>query len=236
MSILPNFCATTAASACTDSRSLTSQATVWAWPPKAERLEAVASRVVSVRPHSTTVAPSDATLSAMAAPMPRPAPVTTATCPERGVLGFMEVAPEVSLAAAITGISRFASKIYEGVHEERRFVRTNLRKLKHIHIIPLTGTKLLPVTAEGVLSIPGHALGEYRAEIHSHLDSALQWFPAVRFPRTRGAIGMKTTLLAIVLAVAFSAAAHVATQAQTAPAAPASGDNQAPTIKDAAER
>ncbi len=46
---------------------------------------------------------------------------------------------------------------------------------------------------------------------------------------------MKTTLLAIVLAVAFSAAAHVATQAQTAPAAPASGDNQAPTIKDAAE-
>jgi len=45
---------------------------------------------------------------------------------------------------------------------------------------------------------------------------------------------MKTTLLAIVLAVAFPAAAQVATQPQT-PAAPASADNQAPTIKDAAE-
>jgi hypothetical protein len=38
-------------------------------------------------------------------------------------------------------------------------VQTNLRKLKHIHIIPLTGTKLLPRTAEAVLSIPGHTLG-----------------------------------------------------------------------------
>ena len=45
---------------------------------------------------------------------------------------------------------------------------------------------------------------------------------------------MKTTLLAIVLAVACAAAAQTATQAQT-PAAPASADNQAPTIKDAAE-
>jgi hypothetical protein len=45
---------------------------------------------------------------------------------------------------------------------------------------------------------------------------------------------MKTTLLAIVLAVAFATAAQTATQAQT-PAAPASADNQAPTIKDAAE-
>jgi hypothetical protein len=38
-------------------------------------------------------------------------------------------------------------------------MQRNLRKLKHIHIIPLTGTKLLPATAEGVLSIPGHTLG-----------------------------------------------------------------------------
>jgi len=46
---------------------------------------------------------------------------------------------------------------------------------------------------------------------------------------------MKTTLLAIVLAVAFAAAAQVATQPQTQPAAPAGGQAQAPTIKDAAE-
>jgi hypothetical protein len=46
-------------------------------------------------------------------------------------------------------------------------MQRNLRKLKHIHIIPLTGTKLLPATAEGVLSIPGHTLGAHRAEIHS---------------------------------------------------------------------
>jgi hypothetical protein len=43
-------------------------------------------------------------------------------------------------------------------------VQTNLRKLKHIHIIPLTGTKLLPGTAEAVLSIPGRTLGTHRAE------------------------------------------------------------------------
>jgi hypothetical protein len=46
---------------------------------------------------------------------------------------------------------------------------------------------------------------------------------------------MKTTLLAIVLAVAFAAAAQDATQSQTQPAAPAGGQAQAPTIKDAAE-
>lgn len=46
---------------------------------------------------------------------------------------------------------------------------------------------------------------------------------------------MKTTLLAIVLAVACAAVAQTATQPQTPPSAPASADNQAPTIKDAAE-
>src|SRR5260370_39771803 len=58
-------------------------------------------------------------------------------------------------------------------------------------------------------------------------------FPAVRFPKTRGAIGMKTTLLAIVLAVAVAAAAQ--TQPQTQPAAPAGGQAQGPEIKDGAE-
>jgi hypothetical protein len=61
------------------------------------------------------------------------------------------------------GIS-FASKTYE----KGAMVQRNLRKLKHIHIIPLTGTKPLPATVEGVLSIPGHALGAHRAEVHSH--------------------------------------------------------------------
>ena len=42
-------------------------------------------------------------------------------------------------------------------------MQTNLRKLKHIHIIPLTGTKLLPGTAEAV-SIPGRTPGTHRAE------------------------------------------------------------------------
>src|SRR5712692_11969724 len=112
-------------------------------------------------------------------------------------------------------------------------VQTSLRKLKHIHIIPLTGTKLLPRTAEEVLSTPGLTLGAHRAEIHSDSGAALHRFPAVRFPKTRGAIGMKTTLLAIVLAVAFAAAAQA--QPQTQPAAPAGGQGQAPEIKDPAE-
>ena len=38
-------------------------------------------------PQRTAVAPRPASLRAMAAPMPRPAPVTTATCPARGVCG-----------------------------------------------------------------------------------------------------------------------------------------------------
>jgi opacity protein-like surface antigen len=46
---------------------------------------------------------------------------------------------------------------------------------------------------------------------------------------------MKTTLLAIVLAVAVAAAAQDATQPQAQPTAPAGGQAQAPTIKDAAE-
>ena len=51
-------------------------------------------------------------------------------------------------------------------------MQTNLRKLKHIHIIPLTGTMLLPTTAEEVLIPSGHALGVHRAENHSDSDSA----------------------------------------------------------------
>jgi hypothetical protein len=55
--------------------------------------------------------------------------------------------------------------------------------LKHINIIPLTGTKLLPATAGAVLSIPGHTLGAHRAEIRSDSDSALHRFPAILFPK-----------------------------------------------------
>src|SRR5216684_4062204 len=194
--------------------------------------EAVVSRVERVRPQSTTVAPRDASLRAVATPMPLPAPVTTATCPLRGVRESMEVVPLVQLNCP-------GAQEYRALHLmtvcRNALVQTNLRKLRYIHIIPLTGTKLLPRTAGGVLSIPGHTLGAHRAEIHSDSDSALHRFPAVRFPKTRGAIGMKTTLLAIVLAVAFAAAAQVATQPQTQPAAPAGGQAQAPTIKDAAE-
>src|SRR3984893_8090246 len=45
---------------------------------------AVFSRAARVRPHNTAVAPMLASLRAMAAPMPRPAPVMLATCVSKG--------------------------------------------------------------------------------------------------------------------------------------------------------
>src|ERR1700746_1546893 len=53
------------------------------------------------------------------------------------------------------------------------------------------------------------------------------------FLQTRGVTGMKTSLLAIMLACALLAGAQVA--AQTQPAAPGGADQSAPTIKDPAE-
>src|ERR1700674_3373812 len=45
---------------------------------------AVLSRAERVRPHNTAVAPMLASLRAVAAPMPRPAPVMIATCVSKG--------------------------------------------------------------------------------------------------------------------------------------------------------
>src|ERR1700727_1731795 len=55
-----------------------------ALPPASRMACAVESRVDWVRPQRTAVAPRAASLRAMAAPIPRPAPVITATCPTRG--------------------------------------------------------------------------------------------------------------------------------------------------------
>src|SRR3989442_10001885 len=49
---------------------------------------AVFSRAARVRPHNTAVAPMLASLRAMAAPMPRPAPVMIATCVSKGRSDF----------------------------------------------------------------------------------------------------------------------------------------------------
>src|SRR5438309_9211719 len=50
---------------------------------------AVFSRAARVRPHNTAVAPMLASLRAMAAPMPRPAPVMIATCVSKARTGFI---------------------------------------------------------------------------------------------------------------------------------------------------
>src|SRR5581483_9688358 len=56
--------------------------------PAREIAAAVASSGSGVRPVSTTAAPSAANLRATAAPMPRPAPVTTATWVDNGFNSF----------------------------------------------------------------------------------------------------------------------------------------------------
>ena len=54
---------------------------------------AVSSSVDFVRPSSTAVAPRPASLRAIAEPIPRPAPVTTDTCPVRGCLVSIPLVP-----------------------------------------------------------------------------------------------------------------------------------------------
>jgi hypothetical protein len=69
--------------ACTDFASVTSQACASALVSKGIRCTASYSRERS-RPSSDTDAPIAASRVAMASPMPRPAPVTTACIPARG--------------------------------------------------------------------------------------------------------------------------------------------------------
>src|SRR5581483_1596168 len=80
MSRRPNLFSTNAANACTDCRLLTSHCWMVA------RLlisDAVFSSGPIVLPHNTTCDPNAANLRATAAPIPRPEPFTTATCPPR---------------------------------------------------------------------------------------------------------------------------------------------------------
>src|SRR5207237_4901226 len=77
-----------------------------------------------------------------------------------------------------------------------------------------------------------------RPEAVKALDSVRHCidFLKLNFPRSRGVIGMKTTVLAILLACALAAGAQDAAKPQTPPAAPGGGDQAAaPTIKDPAE-
>ncbi len=81
-------------------------------PPASTMARAVSSREDLVRPSRTAVAPSAASLRAMAAPMPRPAPVTTATCPARGCLVSIPLVPPgtfVGMRSADRGTSTFSA-------------------------------------------------------------------------------------------------------------------------------
>src|SRR5947209_14981485 len=119
----------------------------------------------------------------------------------------------------------------------------NLLNLKDIHIIPLTRTSILPrlspggAIASGILSKPAYypdVVWAYRFLVGRCTD-----FPKFNFPRTQGAIGMKTSVLAIVLATALAAGAQQPAP-QTPPPAPAAPGQSAPSqaapeIKDPAE-
>src|SRR6266536_6726193 len=86
MLILEKVRSTRRASPSTECTSATSHSITALWPPAFRLAAAVVSRGSRERPHNTARAPSWARLAAMAAPMPRPAPVMTATCPVRGGL------------------------------------------------------------------------------------------------------------------------------------------------------
>src|SRR5258708_27210902 len=95
----------------------------------------------------------------------------------------------------------------------------------------------------GVLLRPAHYPDVVRA-IRIQVRRCTE-FPKFQFPRTRGASGMKTTVLAMVLACALAANAQQANQTQTQPAPPSGGQQPAatgggqsqaaPEIKDPAE-
>src|SRR5579863_1063605 len=70
--------------ASTESTLVTSQEIASALPPSPMIAFAVASSGGRVRPHKRAVAPRLVSERAIAAPMPRPAPVITATCPASG--------------------------------------------------------------------------------------------------------------------------------------------------------
>jgi hypothetical protein len=77
------------------------------------------------------------------------------------------------------------------IKESRALERTNLLKLKRIHIIPLTGKKSPPRWAEEVSSIPSRIPGGHRAETIRVLDSdsALAGIlKSVEFPGALGAM------------------------------------------------
>src|SRR6266852_105131 len=86
---------TDAATDSTERRSATSHSMTVPCPPWLWIADEVASRAPRVRPHKTAWAPNWARVVAMAAPMPRPAPVTTATCPAKAEFdaSFIQIAP-----------------------------------------------------------------------------------------------------------------------------------------------
>src|SRR5580704_3622117 len=81
ISILPNLPPTCAAKSSTDRRSVTSHSTASACPPVAAMASTVQSSGTRLRPPKTTTAPKPASFRPMAAPIPRPPPVITATWP-----------------------------------------------------------------------------------------------------------------------------------------------------------
>ena len=99
MSTVPASARIVPAAAVTAALSATSTATAHARRPSARTSTATFSEFSAVRDTQTTSAPSAANFKAIARPMPRPAPVTTATCP------FKEfISPDLSAGAEVKSI------------------------------------------------------------------------------------------------------------------------------------
>src|SRR5437667_10192472 len=91
--------------------SPTSHATATPWRPSAHTASATGSREARRRPHATTCAPTFASSTAIARPMPWPAPVTMATR-SRSVSGEKPTTPQPadrSRSQNVQGVSRPAT-------------------------------------------------------------------------------------------------------------------------------
>src|SRR5579864_2133117 len=100
----PNVLSTRVAAYSSWCSTVTSQGITSVLPPASTMARAVSSKVDFVRPSSTAVAPRVASLRAIAEPIPRPAPVTTDTCPARGCLVSIPLVPPGTIVGAERGV------------------------------------------------------------------------------------------------------------------------------------
>src|SRR6185369_2570822 len=234
ISSLPNDAWTWRAIRSTEEASATSHVSACAVEPVRESREAVSSSFAFVLPHKTSDAPSSASRKAIAAPIPRPAPVTIATWPSKGRSVVMKNASrlhvddsrlrlESILACQFQHLTtgRVSHCCATGLPYQGRIliIRTPEYSCHDAVCVRQENSRLLLTVSRGLIRPLGIELG---------LPGRMTSLFSLRF---QGAIGMKNLLVALVL----SAAAVAQTPApQAQPAQPAQPAAQQPAAQQPA--